>query len=156
MVQGISANQGHLTKTKEMESAQSAQSTAVASQSEVEAKEAASLKSSDTAAYTINDTSGEVNEAKELREQLESEGVKLKGMVKTFTEKSNESAEALSESLKQIDNYVSCITVNEEAAKELSNQAQDEQEVVVKIVKETEDEVAEMEDEMDFLNEKIE
>ena len=106
--------------------------------------------------YTVYDDSGKINEAKELRAQLEEEGANLKEMVKTFTKESIEASTSLEASMKEIENYVSYVSVNEQTAKALSDQANDEQAVVIELAKQTEEQVKAKEDEFDFLNEKIE
>ena len=106
--------------------------------------------------YSIVDSASDKNEAKEMREQLEAEGMKLKDMVKMFTDQSNTASTTLIESMKQIDEYVSYIEVEEQQAQELSDAAEDAEQVIVQIAADTEEKVDAKADELAFLNEEIE
>ena len=98
----------------------------------------------------------EVNEAKKMREELEAEGTSLKEMVQKFTEASKEASALIENSGKELLNLVKVVEASEMESKQLSNQAVDEQQMVIEITKQTEEEIQTKEGELDFLNEKIE
>lgn len=106
--------------------------------------------------YTIENTADEKNEAKELRAQLESEGKDLKEIVRTFTDKSTETTTQIAETMKEVESFISYISKNEAQAQALEDAANDETKVVIEIVEETETQIDNKADELDFLNEKIE
>ncbi|MBR1681498.1 hypothetical protein IJ707_06900, partial [bacterium] len=152
-----SANQIVELKNKGMEVPDDVYDKAQAQISETDANEVkADSKDDAKVSYTIQDRSGEKNEAKELRAQLEAEGESLKSMVKQFTDKSVEATETLSKTMESVDQLVSYITENEDAAVALGNAADDESAVVMQIVADANEEIQQKEDELDFLNEKIE
>ncbi len=106
--------------------------------------------------YQVEDFSAEINEAKELREQLEAEGESLSSMVKTFTEKSNQATDTLSTLFGEVENNISYITQNEEMSQTLASTAEDEQAVVRELVDETQKKVEEKQNELEQISAKIE
>ena len=106
--------------------------------------------------YAVEDFSGEVNEAKQLHEQLKSEGASLETMVKTFTEKSNQTAQDLNAVLNELNNNISYISQNQELSQKLASTANDEQAVVRQLIDETQKKVENKQKELNQLSEKIE
>lgn len=130
---------------------------AQAALSENDSKEVTAQSKDDAkVSYNIENTADQKNEAKELRAQLEAEGESLKGIVSKFTEKSAETTKSISETMKEIEGFVSYISINEAEAKVLTDAANDETAVVIEIIEENNAEVEKKMDELDFLNEKIE
>ena len=163
MVQGINWNNYspnqiiELKKTGAIDVPDDVYKKAEASLSETDASEVKEESNDNKAvSYTIENTADQKNEAKELREQWEAEGADLKAIVEKFTQKSNSTTQDIGTAMKEIEGFVSYISENQALAETLGDQANDEAAVVMQVVAEAENEIEHKQDELDFLNEKIE
>ncbi len=162
MVQGInwnnySANQIVELKNQGVEVPEKVYKNAQAQISETDAQEVkAESKDDAKVSYNIENTADQKNEAKELRAQMEQEGADLEEIVEKFTEKSNAATQDITAAMQEIQGFVSYISENQTIAEALGSVANDEAAVVMQVVADAENEIQQKQDELDFLNEKIE
>ena len=162
MVQGInwnnySANQIVELKNQGVEVPEKVYKNAQAQISETDAQEVkAESKDDAKVSYNIENIADQKNEAKELRAQMEQEGADLEEIVEKFTEKSNAATQDITAAMQEIQGFVSYISENQTIAETLGSVANDEAAVVMQVVADAENEIQQKQDELDFLNEKIE
>ena len=160
MVQGLNWNNYSPAQIVEMKNSgievpEEVYEKAEAALSEQDAKEVTS-NSDDTQSYSIVDSASDKNEAQELRQELEEEGVRLGDMVNLFTAQSQVAIGDVASSMQQIENYVSYIAVEQQQTQELTDAADDAGQVIVDIAADTESKIQAKSDELAFLNDEIE
>ncbi|MBQ3311204.1 hypothetical protein IJG72_03920 [bacterium] len=105
--------------------------------------------------YSVNDYSGEANEAKEMVDELKADGTKLKNIVRALTEKCDSFTEELSGLLEEVNNNISYVSVNTTTLNELSQNINAQQAEIESATKETEEKIAEKQNEFDSIYTKI-
>lgn len=160
MVQSISGGQNPF-KTKDVEKTDKSNEvenkSAVPSEAEAEAKEVTAEGNDESnLSYSINDESGEVNEAEQLAEQMRNEHRGTISMVKEFTNICNTQNDSLINNLNELSNMVSYVTVTETQTDDLNVQIAEEEADLQEVAEDVTQEIEEKEQEIDELNDKIE
>lgn len=110
----------------------------------------------ETQGEKTSDYESKIQDAADLKKQLEDEGASLKSMVKQFTSKTNEATEVMNISLEEISQFSDLILEKQDIATESKAKAEEEQAGVQQAVDEMNQEIEKKEDELEVVNDKIE
>lgn len=162
MVQGLnwnnySANQIVEMKNSGIEVPKDVYQKAEAALSEQDSKEVTAQGNDNSdVQYTIQDSSGEFNEAEQMAQEMEAEGLSLRGMVDEFTNICNTTNNEMKSSLEELNSMVSYVTVTQTETENLNQEVAAEEADLQEVVDDFTEELEVKEEEMEALTDKVE